>query len=355
MNPFKLFFPKKMVGIDLGTSSIKVVEISASRQGKALENYGEMQSSLVYKEDLLNSEKGGREVSAEYAAESVKAIIKEAKIKTKSAIFSIPDFSTFCTSFEMPSMPEKEIAGAVQYNASQFITLPINEVTLDWRIISKPNDSNGLMNIFLVAVPNQVIQEYQTIAKNAGLELYALEAEALGISRILTSRNKKTICILDIGVQSSTVNIVEKGFLRRSYSFNFYSNQLPRAVAAALSMEFAEAERITKKEGIISSRPGVSQALYLVVDPLLLEIKNICAEFLQQEQRQVQEIYLTGGTANLPGLKEYFAESLKQEVSVPNCFSEFLYPPILEGELKGMSPGFSAAVGVALGGLETTK
>jgi len=61
---------------------------------------------------------------------------------------------------------------------------------------------------------------------------------------------------------------------------------------------------------------------------------------------------LTGGTANLPGLKEYFAESLKKEVYVPNCFSEFLYPPILDQTLKIMAPRFSAATGVALGGLE---
>lgn len=351
-NIFKLFFPKKMVGIDIGTSSVKVVELSLSGHGKTLENYGEIQSASLYRANLLASEKGSQALSADFAAKAIKAILKEAKIKTTSAIFSIPDFSTFCTSFEMPAMPEKEISGAVRYNASQFITLPISEVTLDWKIISKPAAGSGLMKVFLVAVPNQVVQEYQAIAKNAGLDLYALEAEALGIARVLARDNKKTVCVMDIGVQSSTVNIIENGFLHRSYSFNFYSNQLSRAVAAALNIEIAEAAKITQKEGILSSRPGIAKALYLVVDPLLLEIKNICAEFYQQQQREVQEIYLAGGTANLPGLKEYFAESLKKPVSVPNCFADFLYPPILEGELKEMSPSFSSAVGVAMGGIE---
>ncbi len=351
-NPFKLFSPKKMVGIDVGTSSIKVVELSVSGRGKTLENYGQMESAHIYKEDFLNPQKSNQALASDFVAKAIKAIVKEAKIRTTSAIFSIPDFSTFCTSFEIPPMPEKEIAGAVRYNASQFITLPISEVTLDWKIVPNPTDKNGLMKVFLVAVPNQVVQEYQAIAKNAGLDLYALEAEALGISRVLAKNAKKTICVMDIGVQSSTVNIVENGFLRRSYSFNFYSNQLPRAVAAALGIDLEEARKVTHQEGLISSRPGVSQALYLVVDPLLLEVKNISAEFFQQEKKQVEEVYLTGGTANLPGLKEYFAESLKKTVYVPNCFSGFLYPPILEGELKDMSSGFSAAVGVALGGLE---
>ncbi len=344
-----------MVGIDVGTSSIKMVEISLAGHQKTLENYSELESPDIYKEDLLAAQKGNMAISSDFVSRAIKAMVSEAKIRTKSVIFSIPDFSTFCTSFEIPAMPQKELAGAIRYNASQFITLPISEVTLDWSILPSSQEKQGLMKVFLVAMPNQVVQEYQAIARNAGLELYALEAEAMGIARALAGRNKKTVCVMDIGVQSSTVNIIENGFLRRSYSFNFYSNQLPQAVATALGVGFAEADAIVKKEGITSSRPGLADALYLLIDPLLLEIKNISAEFLQQEQKQIEEVYLTGGPASLPGLKEYFEESLKKKVYVPNCFSDFLYPPILEGTLKEMSPSFSAAVGVALGGIENHR
>ena len=158
---------------------------------------------------------------------------------------------------------------------------------------------------------------------------------------------------MDIGVQSSTINIIDKGFLKKSYSFNFNSGQLSRIIASTLGVGMDRAEEIKNKEGLMYSRQDIVKALCLLMDPLLIEIKGICAEFLQSEQKQVEEIYLTGGTANLPGLREYFAESLKKNVYVPNCFSEFSYPPILEGTLRKMSPSFSAAVGVALGGLET--
>jgi type IV pilus assembly protein PilM len=259
---------------------------------------------------------------------AIKGILEEAKIKTKQAIFSIPDFYTFCTSFDIPPMPENEIAGAVQYNASQYVTLPIKEVTLDWKIIAGTPGGDTPMKIFLVAVPNQVIQEYQAIAKSAGLEIYAMEAEAMGIVRALVKNNpstssgqaKKTVCLMDIGVQSSTVNIIDEGILKRSYSFNFYS-----------------------------SKPG---DLEFWASPLIVELRNACAEYLQSEQKEVEEIYLAGGTANLSGLKDHIAKALGKTVLVPNCFSEFLYPPILENTLRQMSPGFSAATGVALGGLE---
>ncbi len=349
-NPFNILFPKRMVGIDVGTSSIKIVEISRWGKGKTLENYGEIKSDVIYKESLTDSRMGGTLLASNFVSTAIRAVLDEAKIKTKSAIFSIPDFSTFCTSFEIPPMPEKEIKDAIYYNASQYITLPISEVTLDWHIM--PN-GGGPLKVFLVAIPNQVIAEYQKMALDAGLKLYALEAEALGITRALVKNNKKTICLMDIGVQSSTINIIDNGSLKRSYTFNFYSNQLSRAVSAALGISDKEAEEIKNKEGIISSREGVAQTMQLLIDPLLVKIRSICAEFLQTEKKEVEEIYLTGGTAHLPGLKEYFTESLGKKTYVPNCFSDLLYPPILEETLRGLSPSFSVAVGVALSGLET--
>ncbi len=353
-NPFRIFFPKKMVGVDIGTSSIKIVEISRFGQGKTLENYGEIKSAFFYKELMDANQKGRSLLSNDFIAKTLRGVLDEANIKTKSAIFSIPDFSTFCTSFDIPQMTEKEIPGAIRFNASQYITLPISEVTLDWLVEpSIKRDKTKPIKVFLVAVPNQVIQSYREIARLAGLKLYALEAEALGVARALVKSSQKSICMIDIGAQSSTINIIERGFLRKSYSFNFNSGQLSRSVAQVLGVDLAQAQEVINKEGLMFKRQDVTKALYLLIDPVLADIKNICAEFLQSEKKPIEEIYLTGGTANLPGLKEYFAESLKISILVPNCFSDFLYPPILEETLKDMSPSFSASIGVALGGLET--
>ena len=341
VNPFRMFFPRKMVGIDIGTSSVKVVEVSRFGGGKTLENYGEIKQE-------------GKILSSDLTAKTIRGILDEAKIKTKAAIFSIPDFSTFCTSFDIPAMTEKEIPEAIHYNASQYITLPISEVTLDWKILpNNPRDKNSSLKVFLVAMPNQVVAEYQNLARLAGLKLYAIEAEALGVSRALVKKsNKKTVCVVDIGVLSSTINIVDNGFLKKSYSFNFNSNQLMHVISSSLGISQEQAENIKNNEGLLHSRKDIVKTLYLLIDPLLVEIKSVCAEFLYAEQRQIEEVYLTGGTANLPGLKEYVAESLKKPVYVPNCFSDFLYPPILEETLRDMGPRFSPAVGVALGGLE---
>jgi len=107
-NPFMMFFPKKMLGVDVGTSSIKIVEISRWGGGKTLENYGEVASTALYKEPVKTFERGSYLLSDFFVSRAVTAILQEAKIKTKEAIFSIPDFSTFCTSMELPPMTKTQ-------------------------------------------------------------------------------------------------------------------------------------------------------------------------------------------------------------------------------------------------------
>lgn len=348
-----MLFPKKIVGVDIGTSAIKVVELSSWGKTKTLEHYGETKSNFISKEPLLDEKNNKDIVSKNLIAGKIREVFYQAKIKTKAVIFSVPDFSTFSTSFDIPPMPEKEIAGAIYYNASQYITLPLSEVTLDWRIIpNSASGNNSSIKIFVVAVPNQVINDYQAIAKNAGLELYALEAEVFGITKALVKDNRKTICLVDMGAKSSTLNIVDRSFLKRSYSFSFNSDQLAKGLSSALGINYSQAEEIKNREGLNSSKPEVAKNLYPLIDALLTEVKNISDDFFKSEKKQVEEIYLTGGTANLPGLKEYFAKSIQKQVSVPNCFSELSYAPPLKEKLKEISSRFSAAVGVALDGLE---
>lgn len=352
-NPLKMFFPKKMIGIDIGTSAIKIAELSRWGQGMTLENYGEIKSIFLYKESVRNIEKNSNQLSNYFISRAVRAILDEARIKTKAVIFSIPDFSTFCTFFELPPMPSAEIASAVYYNASQYIPLPINEITLDWKLVGGiPGDGKSPLKIFLAAIPNQIIQDYQQIAQMAGLELYAVEAEVLGLTRALV-KNSNCACLVDIGMQSTTINIVEKRNLKKSYSFDFAGSQLIYSLASVLGLGHAEAELIKNNEGLTSQKEEISKTLYMLVDPLAAEIKKVFSEFGRQEGKEIDKVYLTGGTCNLPGLREYFAEVLKKEVEIPNCFSDLLYPPILGAGLKKMSPIFSVAVGVALGGLQT--
>ncbi len=348
-NPLKMFFPKKMVGIDIGTGSIKVVELSRWGQGKTLENYGQVQSLSLYKE---GQENGSYLLSNYFIARAIKAILDEAKIRTKEAIFAIPDFQCFSTSFELPPMSSRELPEAVYYAAPQYIPLPITETTLDWKLIKGEPGKKTPLKVFLVAIPNQVIQDYQNIAQLAGLELYAVESEVLGLARSVVKERQTSVCLVDLGMQSTTISLVSGFNVKRSYSFDFTGAQLTHAIASVLGVSQAEAEQLKNKEGLISSQVTVRDALYLLIDPLLMELRKVLSEFAAEEGSPIDKVLLTGGAAVMPGLKEYFQETLRKPVEIPNCFAELLHPPILSATLKKIAPSFSVAAGVALGGLE---
>jgi len=340
-----MFFSKKIIGIDIGVGSIKIVEISKTGKKKNLLNYGELKSEFIkdpIRENPLR-------FSNDSIAGAIRAILAESGIKTKEVIFSIPDFSTFFTSFEIPQMTKEEIPGAVHYNASQFITLPISEVTLDWQVMKKnTNDKNSPIRILLIAIPNKLIQDYQIIARLSGLDLYAMEAEAFGITRAFCKDDKKVTCIIDMGVESSTINITEGNYLRKSYSFDLSSNKINSSIALTLKVNKDRAEDLKIKEGLLSQDKNVVDSISALIDPLISEIKIVMDNFIQKEGKSIQGIYLTGGTAHMPGLKEYFKEKLNREIFIPNCFSDISYPAPLEKNMLELSSRFSAAVGVSL-------
>lgn len=339
-----MFFSKKIIGIDIGVGSIKIVELSGSKKKKKLLNYTELKTDAVSSGQKINGS-----ISNNDAANAIRAMLQEAKIKTKEVIFSIPDFSTFFTSFDIPQMTPEEIPGAVQYSASQFVTLPMSEITLDWQVMPKnPNDKNSPIKVFLVAVPNKLVSDYQTIAKLSGLDLYAAEAEVFGITRVLVKNNKKTICLIDLGAETSTINIVDTGYLRKSYSFAFSSDKLTASISLALKLDKGKAEELKIKEGLLSKDANLVLNISGALDPLIVEVKAVIDEFKQKENKIIEEIYLTGGSANLPGLKEYFKGKLGKEPFVPNCFLDIDCPTTLQKNILEMAPRFSAAVGVAL-------
>jgi len=354
-NLFQLLIPKKFLGIDIGTSFIKMVEISRFGNRRKLENYGSLPASVLYDKKFRTFEKSTLLLSSKDIARAITAIMEEAQIKTRQAIFSIPDFSTFFTNFELPPMSREELQQAVTYEARQHVPLPLGEVTLDWQVIEgrTTDERKTNLKILLVAVPNEVINQYREIASLANLELFALEAEVFSLLRGLVGEGEKgTLGIIDIGAQSTTCNLVEKKVLKMSHSFDMGGNEFSKIISKGLNLEYPQAEEFKKKYGISGEKEEVKQILLPLIDMILLEVQKIFDNFYRQGGKEVEKVILAGGIALLPGLKEYFAQTLKKETEIANPFSNLFYPPILEDTLKKMGPSYSIAVGTALRGLE---
>ncbi len=348
-------FSKKCLGIDIGASSIKMVEISGFGKRKKLENYikftirpGEPSLKIFQGESLT--------LLSDRASGILQAILEQAKIKEKKATFSLPDFSTFFTSFSLPPMSKGEVPQAVEFEARHHIPIPLSEVTFDWQIIEKKEIFPGVkLKILLVAVPNKVLANYQRTANLTQVELKGMEAEVFALMRSSVPRDliEKPVCLVDIGWYSTTISIVEKEMLRVSYSFDISSDNLTKALRDKLKVDLEEAEKLKTKYGLDPKRKEIVEALLPEIDSLAFEIEKICRSFYQTEDKEVKDVIIAGGTATLFGLRDYLESRIKKQVKLADPFSNTSFPSLLSQRLKELGPSFAVAVGTALMGLET--
>lgn len=344
-----------VLGIDIGTSVIRAVELAKHGEQEKLQNYGFVSLSPFYEKPTKRIKKGTLLLSSKKIAEILGLILKKAGIQTKQAVFSIPDFATFFTSFTLPSMSAEEIPQAVRFEARRHVPLPLSEVTLDWMVTSGTysDEKKGRLEILLVVVPNITINQYTMIAEFCGLELLSLEAEVFGLLRSLVRSNgETTMALIDIGAQSTTCSIVDEGKIKLSHSFDVAGNDLTERLSKSLDLDYKTAETLKENEGLIDGENKTRDVLISLLNLILSEIEKVVESFYQQEGKEVQTYILAGGSALLPGLKEYFAEFLKKEVKIADPFVNMVYPAILEENLKRIGPGFSVATGMALKALK---
>jgi len=352
--------PKEFLGIDIGSSFIRLSEIGRKGNIFQLRNYGEVGlASFDSKDKGFRTFKANTlSFSDEQIAKAVKAIIKEAGIETKDVSFSIPDFSSFFTRVKLPVMSKNEISQAVKYQVRPYIPLPLEDVTLDWTIVEgRPGETD--LKILVVAIPNNVIHHYREIARLCSLNLKFLEPEVFALARSSGNNNKekKIIGLIDIGARSTTCSVLDRGILKISHSFNVAGNELTLVIARSLNIDYNKAEDIKKKCGMLPSDQSgstcnVRETLTPLVGSILEEIKKAFRGFYLQEGREIEEIVLAGGLSLMPGLKEFFAVELKKNVTIIDPFLNIASPPILGEVLKEIGPHYGVAIGLALKGLE---
>ncbi len=348
---------KRSVGIDIGTFSIKIVELSYSRNKVTLENYGEKVSQISDQELYKSLRRKAFFASDQEIATIIKNILREAKINTKEAFLSIPDFMSFFTVFSTPPIPREEVSSVVQFEARQHIPLPLQEMTIDWSIIDEKlspgqeKEKKGL-RVLLVAVPNKAMERYEKIANLAGIKIAGLEAEVFSLLRVAIKGNdlKKVIQLIDVGIQSTTITVIRNGIIISTYSIDFSISEIIKHLADTLGMSYNEAGMALKNQGL--KEDTVDKVMKPKIDSLISESIRVANEFSRNEKKDVEKIILSGGSSLMPNFKEYFSNFTGKETQVIETFSEISYPPALKDTIEEISPRYAIATGLALRGIE---
>lgn len=344
---------KSSLGIDIGTKVIRAVEISGNKGKLTLENYGEVNLDVACKEFFRSFDKKNLNPAVNNISVAIAAIIAETGIKTKKVVFSLPDFATFSTTFELPPMPKKDMVNAIGFEARKYIPLPLSELVLDWQLMNKESLKEN-NKVLVMAVPNIIVEQYKTIATNSGLELVALEAEAMALKRAVIGAGDPTTCLLEIGFQSTNVNIVDDGFMKMSSSFDMAGKDLTYSLSETLNIPAGEAEELKKNQGLLDSEEKISHILIPILSVISEKAKTVIRDFELKENKKVERVILAGGTSMMKGIREYFEKSLNQnssqvlKVEIAKPFKNIIYPAVLEKKMEEVNLTYAIALGEAL-------
>ena len=369
MDLFKFIKPKSYLGVDIGTASIKVVQLSKVRDKFKLENYGEVKLFTEHMPMELRQASSLR-MQDEQVAMLVKKILEESKITTKKVAMSLPVFSGFSTIIDLPPMPKDELEKAIQFEARQYIPVPVSEVFLNSLIIGErekqapavsgeQTQKNGKddknrqkkhMEVLLVAIPNEIKNKYQHIAELAGLELVALELETFALARSLLKSVQPPTIVVDIGARSTDLCIIDNGVVRISHNFELAGVDITKAYGELTGTDFIGAEQSKKTVGL-DLTPGQlsgAKSLIEVLDSIAIEIQRISNSYFNKTGKSIDNVILSGGASLMPGLLNRFREQVGMPVALGNPFEGLIYPPDLKHVLEEIGPSFAVAVGLAM-------
>ncbi len=344
--------PKKhYLGVDIGTTSIKAAEIIVEGPGQfRLVNYAIIEIYGYLEKFTQVFQTSSLKLSVDEASKFLTYLIKSMNPGTKKVIASLPTFSAFTTLIELPVLNEKEIQQAVATQGRKYIPIPIATATLDWESVGEKTSERGeiLQQVFLIAIPNEVIEEHKKVFKNSNLQLTTLELENVSLARLLTYDINDNVLIVDIGTRTTNLCVAKAGVLKFIDQTDFAGASLTQAIGSALGINSQRAEILKLQRGL-SPDFGLDILTIMkpILDVILNEAQRAMNNFELNYNEKVSGIILTGGGSNLKGLTEYFKSFFNIPVRRAFPMEKILYPKELEPIKDEL--GLKLAVAIGLG------
>lgn len=345
---------KSIVGIDIGSSSLKVVQLRREGGTAVLETYGEI---------ALGPYAGGQvgqatNLPAEKIAETLKDLLKEANVTTTDAGISIPFSRSLLTLVELPRRdnPEEQKT-VISLEARKYIPVPVTEVQLDWFILPEPIPEGGAMpskiKVLLVAVHNDELALLQNVVKGSGLEASFYEIEIFSTIRSVVDEPVKPVLVLDIGASATKAYIVERGVVALSHNIRHGGQDVTRTIASSHNIPTDKAEAAKKEHGFGNHEaPYDRKTIELVYARIFDEAKRVLTKYETAHQKSVSALVLTGGGGVTKDLGAYAQEFFSIDVRVADPFAKTSAPAFMRPVLSEIGPEFAVAVGLALRKLE---
>ncbi|MEK7627941.1 MAG: type IV pilus assembly protein PilM [Patescibacteria group bacterium] len=354
-----------VLGIDIGSSSIKIVQLRTNKESAILETYGEIALGPYAGVAVGKATK----LPVDKTAEALRDLMKEANVTAVHAGVSIPFASSLISMLDLPNVDDVQLKRMIPIEARKYIPIPISEVLLDWFVIpesEKEDDAfdrvvkEGVMQkkgreVLLVAIHNEALRAYQTIMETAGVSVSFFEIEIFSTIRSALDRSPVPIAVVDMGASTTKIYIVERGVVHMTHLLNIGAQHITESLARAMGWTFEKAERMKREIGLTDSptytreeNDRIHQTIESTFNRMFTEVNRVLLSFGKRYNKNVSHVVLSGGGSSMPNLSRTAQDGLHAELQIAHPFGKVESPAFLEEVLRTIGPGFSVAVGVAL-------
>lgn len=336
----------KVIGLDIGSFSLKVISLSKKGKGYRLERIGIALNPIG---DLP----GDDEQSQQKIAESTKKLLSDLKLSGSKASIALSESNVYSRVIEMPILSDSELASAIHWEAEQYIPVPIDQVNIDHEVIFRPQKGSDQdkMQVFLVAAPKKVIKRMLSFANKCGIEIVGVETEMIAVSRAIVSGElaKDSTMLIHYGASNANVAVIRDGMPVLIHTLESGGTALTRTLASELGLEYSQAEEYKRSYGLDETQleGKVSLSLKPLIDRLLSEVKKAVHAYNNSNQQAIiKRVILSGGSSLLPSLVPYIAQFIGVEVVLGNAFVSI--EPTKTATIPSDTSSFSTAVGLAM-------
>lgn len=348
---------KSVIGVDIGSSSLKVVQLRREGETAVLETYGEL---------ALGPYAGGEvgqatNLPADKIAETLKDLLREANVTTNDTGISIPFSRSLLRLVELPKRdnPEEQRT-IVELEARKYIPVPVSEVQLDWFVVPEPISEDAVpsdkVKVLIVAVHNDQLSLLQGVIAGASLAASFFEIEIFSTIRSVVDEPVRPVLVLDIGASATKVYVVEHGVVAYSHNIPRGGQDVTRTIATAHGLSIKQAESSKKQHGFGNSdAPYDRSTIELIFSRIFEEAKRALAQYESTSQKSISAMYLTGGGGVTRELAAYAKEFFSVDVKLADPFAKVEAPAFMRPVLSEIGPEFAVAVGLALRKLEEVE
>ena len=349
--PFGRFKSKSIFGLDIGSSSVKAVELKVGPKGFELLHLGVAQ---VPHEAIVQ----GAFLNAGAIADAIREAVSGAKIKSTHVAVAVSGHSVIVKKISLPTMTREELEESIRWEAEQYIPFDVNEVNLDFQILN-PGAVEGQMDVLLVAAKKDLIDDYVNVLSEAGVTPAVIDVAGFAVANAWAANSEaqpaEVVAIANIGAQSTNINVLAGGVPAFTRDISIGGNAYTEEIQKALSITFDEAERIKlggsgeeDSQDVVPQE--VEQAMRNVSDSVIGEISRSLDFFsATSAESRISRVFLAGGSSKVPGLDKRFEEKTGLAVERLNPLAHMLPSSIYESEfVTDMAPFLGVGVGLAL-------